>query len=277
MSSAQDIWNALIAAGASPIQAAGIMGNMFFESSLNPEANAVDSNGYRSYGLIQWNSAPGNYPNASSLVTGNPQKDTASQITFLAQTGGFRAASGSTASEAGGNFAANYERCASCQSGGNQYNMRASKAADFFASAQSGNWATSSGNSGSSGTQTAGNVTGASYDPATCLVGFNQSLGGLFSLVPGGPSSINACFFTKTEARALIGGLILGVSAVLFIAGSVILVSYGFRRSGAATAVGSSLSAVTGPTRMLGSVVKRSATRSSSPVKENDENDEVDE
>lgn len=143
----KQIWDELINAGASPVQAAGIMGNMMNESSFNPEANAVDSNGARSYGLIQWNAA--SYPSASSLVTGNPLEDMRRQIRFLVQTGGLHAASGASASQAGGAFAANYERCQGCQPGGTQWSERSANASSIFSDAKSGKWPT--GNSGGAG------------------------------------------------------------------------------------------------------------------------------
>lgn len=235
MTTPQDIWNALLANGASSTQAAGIMGNMFYESSLNPEAAGVDSNGYTSYGLIQWNSAPGNYPNASSLVTGNPAKDLVAQIRFLAQTGGFKAASGSTATEAGSNFAANYERCSSCQSGGAQNSSRSAKAAEFYTSAQSGNWQQSAG-SGTNASTAAVESTG--YDSNTCLIGSQGASLGPVHLSSG------SCYFSNTQARALIGGMLLGVGTVFFLAGAVILVAFAFRKTDAGSAVSNSVSAV---------------------------------
>lgn len=116
------IFAALIKIGASPAQAIGIMANMINESSLNPEAAAMDTNGKMSYGLVQWNA--GSFPNAGSLVTGHPANDIAAQVNYLAQTGGLRAASGSTGSQVASNFAANYERCVGCEPGGSQNNSR---------------------------------------------------------------------------------------------------------------------------------------------------------
>lgn len=145
--STKDIWDALINAGASSAQAAGIMGNMQYESSFNVETglggHAIDSNGYPVYGLVSWNAA--SYPNASALVTGNPAQDLINQVKFLVQSGGLRAASGSTAAQTGGNFAANYEKCQGCQAGGSQYNMRSSAAVSIFSDAQSGKWPSGSG------------------------------------------------------------------------------------------------------------------------------------
>lgn len=119
---AKGIYNALRSVGASPAAAIGIIANAMNESSLNPEAHAMDSNGYMSYGLWQFNAA--SYPDASSLVTGNAAQDLIRQVQYLVKVGGLRAASGSTPAQAAGNFAANFERCAGCQPGGAQYNSR---------------------------------------------------------------------------------------------------------------------------------------------------------
>lgn len=124
------VYKALRSAGASPVQAAGIMGNMLNESGFRPQVSAMDSNGAMSYGLVQWNAA--SYPTAPSLITGTENEAIDKQIRFLVQTGGLRAASGSTASAAGGNFAANYERCQGCQPGGAQWAQRSANAANIF-------------------------------------------------------------------------------------------------------------------------------------------------
>lgn len=149
------IWDELIANGASPIQAAGIMGNMQNESSFNPEAVGDGGN---SFGLVQWNR--NSYPSAHSLVTGNPLKDMQAQIKYLVQTGGLRAASGATAGQVGANFAANYERCVGCAAGGSQNMSRSSNASVIFQNAQSGKWPTSSGGSTATGSGTGTTLTG---------------------------------------------------------------------------------------------------------------------
>jgi hypothetical protein len=114
------IFNALRSVGASPVQAIGIMANMRNESGFDPEA--VGDNG-TSFGLVQ-NHGPFSY-----LVTKNPAKDMLAQIKYLVQSGGLRDASGSTAEQVAGNFAANYERCVGCQPGGAQYNSRVANVA----------------------------------------------------------------------------------------------------------------------------------------------------
>lgn len=121
------LFNALRSAGASPAQAVGLIANAMNESSLDPEARAMDSNGYYSNGLWQFNEA--SYPDSGSLVTGNPAKDMIAQIQYLIRVGGLRAASGNQPGQIAGNFAANFEGCQGCQPGGDQYNSRVGNAA----------------------------------------------------------------------------------------------------------------------------------------------------
>lgn len=115
------IYNALRSAGASPVQAVGIIANAMNESSLDPEA--IGDNG-NSFGFVQFNR--NSYPNAPSLVTGDRQRDIDAQVRFLVQVGGLRAASGSSPDQIAGNFAANFEKCVGCEIGGAQNNSRVS-------------------------------------------------------------------------------------------------------------------------------------------------------
>jgi hypothetical protein len=154
--SPREIWDALLRAGATPVQAAGIMGNQFYESTWDPEAHALDTNGAWSYGLNQWNTA--SYPNAAQLVTGNAQSDLQAQVRFLATTGGFRAASGNSPAAAGSAFAANYERCQGCQAGGSQNQLRSAKAAQVAGIAASGHWPRTAGGAGGGGGGSGGRV-----------------------------------------------------------------------------------------------------------------------
>jgi hypothetical protein len=77
----RDIYKFLREAGLNRTQAVAVLGNVENESSYNPETNAMDSNGLRSYGLICWNA--GSYPDAYKLVTGHPTQDIKAQIRFL--------------------------------------------------------------------------------------------------------------------------------------------------------------------------------------------------
>lgn len=207
----RDIWDALEAAGASSVQAAAIMGNMIAESSLNPEANAEDTNGARSYGLVQWNAA--SYSNASSLVTGHPQRDLRDQIRFLALTGGFHAASGSTVAQAASSFAAGYERCQGCQSGGPQNTTRQANAATVASWAASGHWPASSGGGSDTATLTSAQAAQAS---AECAFGWGGFQTGIPSWVPIiGSGSGSFCLLSKSQARA-------GIGAALIVGGLVI-------------------------------------------------------
>lgn len=217
------IWQALLSAGASSVQAAGIMGNMIAESSLSPEAvNPADSNGYASYGLCQWNA--GSYPNASSLVTGNPAADLAAQVNFLATTGGLGAASGSTVQETAGNFAATYERCGGCQPGGSQYDQRVSNAEQVAGWASSGNWPAGSSQGAITAQLTSAELTAAEQEASDCLWGINYGqvsggglLGGITSDILGSIGlSGEVCIFTKSEMRAIIGaGLLMAGLSVM--------------------------------------------------------------
>jgi Phage tail lysozyme len=119
---AKGLYNALTSAGASKNAAIGMIANAMAESTLNPEADAMDTNGYRSYGLWQFNAKT--YPDASSLVTGNASKDMIAQIQYLFKVGGLSAATGSTPQQAASNFAAQFEKCEGCQAGGSQNNTR---------------------------------------------------------------------------------------------------------------------------------------------------------
>lgn len=120
--SIKGVFNALRSAGASVNQAIGIIANGIAESHLDPEARVVDSNGRYSNGVWQFNEA--SYPSSGSLVTGHPGDDLVRQIRFLIQVGGFRAASGSTPEAAASNFAANFEHCVGCESGGGENTAR---------------------------------------------------------------------------------------------------------------------------------------------------------
>ena len=76
--SPRQVYDALTSAGFSTVQAIGVMANGIAESGLNVETAVMDSNGYMSYGIWQFNAE--SYPNAKALVTGNCQADLAAQV-----------------------------------------------------------------------------------------------------------------------------------------------------------------------------------------------------
>lgn len=217
----REIWQLLEQHGATAIQAAGIMGNWINESHLDPEANAVDSNGYRSYGLGQWNSAPGNYPSAPSLVTGDPLADARAQIKFFFQTGGGAAATGLTPQEVASNVAANYERCQGCQSGGAQNTARQANAATVAGWAGTGNWPAAA----TQASDTAALSTAAQAQSSSrCLW---QIGGGTLDLLVYHQSLPSVCVFSKTQGRAVgavglmaAGAIVGGLGLALLMLGS---------------------------------------------------------
>ncbi len=209
----RDIYNALIDAGATAVQAIGIMANMIAESALDAEAAAMDTNGHMSYGLVQWNTA--SYPNAASLVTGNCAADIKAQVNFLAQTGGFSAAlpSGSgTAGQAAAGFATGYERCQTCVPGGASYDQRVANAATVASWAASGKWPASAGTAAKTAAGTGGSTaTGAK----TCLIG----------PLP----HTSWCLLTRSEGRAVMGASLLVAGALLALPGLLMLAAFAFR------------------------------------------------
>ena len=207
--SPKDIWDTREAAGARSVQAAAIMGNMIMESRLNPESAGMDTNGQMSYGLIQWNA--GSYPDAHSLVTGHPMADLVAQVKFLAQTGGFKVASGTTVAQAASSFAAKYERCASCAPGGQQNTSRQAQAQLVAGWAQQGNWPTSVGSASDQATLTASQQ---SQYSAECA----WMIGGTIPLIPGIYSqTLTGCVLSKSQMRGLEGlGLMIAGAVILF-------------------------------------------------------------
>lgn len=135
----EQIYETLLANGYSSVQAFGIMANMINESSLNPEAVNPGGPQY-GVGLVQWETTY--YSGAAGLVTGNPVQDMDNQIKYLTQTAGpkSQATSGNTGAQVAGNFAQYFERCASCNPGGYQYNSRVANAATVEGWASSGKW-----------------------------------------------------------------------------------------------------------------------------------------
>jgi hypothetical protein len=145
----QDVYNQLLAAGASTTQAGGILANSINESNISPEA--IGDQG-TSFGFVQEH---GNY---GYLVTGNAATDIAAQINLLKSQGAFASASGSSIADAAGNFAANFEKCVGCQPGGAQYSSRVANASTVQNWISGGKWPQSAG-SGSSGGSSGGSPT----------------------------------------------------------------------------------------------------------------------
>lgn len=219
----KDIYDELIAAGASTDQALGIMGNMIHESGLNVETGAggktIDNNGAPVYGLVSWNAA--SYPDAGSLVTGNPQKDLKAQVNYLAQTGGFGDATGNSPAESASNFAAKYERCQGCEAGGNQNQQRQASANTVAGWLTQGNWPASAGNAA----QVAQASSGASVSGKESCLWFLASLDPLSSLPLIGRFAPNTsvCIISKPQARAVMGALLMAAGFVTMGGAVVIL------------------------------------------------------
>ncbi len=90
----------------------------------------------------------------------------------------------------------------------------------------------------------------ASY-ATTCLIGFP----GISIPVVGDVGSF--CLFSRSEARAFIGGLCLGVAGIVGLAAVVILAASAFEHSGAASAVAKAVP----PVRTVVNVAKRAAPK----------------
>lgn len=225
----REIYQLLLNAGFSSVQAAGIMGNMIHESGLNPESGGIDSNGYWAGGLISWNTA--GYTGARSLVTGNPQADVRSQIKYLVtSTNGLKAGTaGSTPYQVGANFAEHVEVCSTCgpQGGPNGTQVRAASAQTVYQAAQSGNWGLVSSSALPAGGAGSGNAAGPGASGSSdCVVGFGGVLGiGKF------------CLLKKSGARALIGGLMLIGGGLVMFGGTAVLVATAFSSTKAGRAV----------------------------------------
>lgn len=144
MTAEQTVYNALTARGFSLDQAAGIMGNIAHEDSdFSPETHALDTNGFWSYGLVQWNQ--GSYPNANRFVTGNPQRDLRAQISAIVRAWKSAGITATTPAGIAGEWAANFERCEGCQPGGQQYTERQASAVQIAQAARTGNWPAGAG------------------------------------------------------------------------------------------------------------------------------------
>jgi Phage tail lysozyme len=245
----RQIYQALTGAGASTTQAIGIMANGIAESGLNPEA--IGDQG-TSFGTWQQHGA-----GYAGLVTGNPQADLAAQVKVVAQNGGFAAATGSNAGEAAGNFAANYERCTTCQPGQASYNARVANAATVAGWVSSGKWPASAGSASSAGgSSSAGGATSTatSATSADCAWGFSGLGGGV------GPvqlPQLNICLIKKSTLRHAAGGALMTAGGTVAMFGVILLAAFAFRASGAARTAAQ----VAGTFTPAGRVYERAATR----------------
>lgn len=235
----QTIWNALLKAGATPVQAAAIMGNMRFESGLDPESGGIDSNGKWAGGLVSWNT--GHYPNARGLVTGNPVADLATQIAYLIKTGALQRAQGSTPAAAASDFAARYEACKYCYPGGSQNVERQQAATAIYAAGTSGDWGNIPYSSAPPSTVVIGNnPTGTPLtvdpnslsNPAGFDVGCQRASGSNCIISPPGTSWC----FTYCEAKALLGGAAMVAGAALALAGLLVVARGAVRQAAASVA-----------------------------------------
>jgi hypothetical protein len=235
----EEIYYLLLGKGLSTAQAIGAMANMKAESSLNPESGGIDSNGYWAGGLISWNSQ--DYPNAHSLVTGDPQTDVRAQINYLLSSTNNvqQGLQGNTAEQVAGNFANYVEACEGCTPGSsypNGWSTRVGYAGPLLAAATTGDWrnvqySTEQGQAGGTGSGSPSGGPG-----SQCLIS-----------VP----IVGGCLLSTSQARALIGGLMFAPAAGFTIIGAVVLAAFAFRRSGAGTAVGHSAEAVGGAVALI--------------------------
>lgn len=218
------IYTQLLAAGFSTVQAVGVMANMIAESGpgLDPEARVVDSNGRFSNGLVQFNEA--SYPDSGKLVTGNCAQDIIQQIGYLKSHVSGQALNGATGAQVASNFAANFERCVGCQSGGSQNSIRTANAAKVEGWISSGNWpaggAGISGSGGGSGGGGSATLT-STLVPGTCVIPLNIPIAGQF------------CLLSKGQARGVLGVLLMIGGGLLLLPGLLVLAAGGLERTSA--------------------------------------------
>lgn len=231
----QDIWNYLISIGATPVQAAGIMGNMQAESGLDPDGKAGDQG--TSFGLFQQHGSYG------YLVTGNPAQDMVSQIKTMIANGGMSSAIGSTAAEVGRNFAHGYERCAACgyQGGTSELDARAANATAIYNAATTGKWENIQFTTAAAGAPGASVGTGSNATGIGC---HSKGSGGTNCAVnfPG-----SFCL-TYCELKGIAGGAIMIGGVALVLVGVLILskgaISSAVRKLPAGAVVGAAAATV---------------------------------
>ena len=173
MATAFEVYKALTGVGFDMSQAIGLMANAWHESSFDQEV--INPAGPASgVGLFQWQTT--DYPAAAHYVTGNPQRDLQVQAQAIRNDTRHLNLSGS-AQQVAGTVAADFERCAGCQPGGQQFAERTATAGSLWNQAKRGNWTapagsgvTSSGPAGSSsGGATAAQLTAFMSAPAGVL------------------------------------------------------------------------------------------------------------
>src|SRR5258708_4432882 len=223
----REVYALLIQKGLSTAQAVGVLANMWAESHIDPESDGIDSNGYRSVGLINWNTK--GYTNARQLVTGNPQRDVRAQIDYLfTSTSGLSAGlQGATAADVAGNFAAHVEVCQGCAPGDTPpptgWGARRGYGSMVQGWVNSGRWPKSWGWAGGP----AGPGGGPGAKGGACLVRL----------------PLVGCVLSTSSARALLGGGMLLAALPLGLVGAVVIVPLGLRRSGAGPALARSAEA----------------------------------
>lgn len=80
---AQKIWNYLRAKGLSPIQVAGIMGNLERESGYNPGSEEKTPNLNKGYGIVQWTAGRRTKLENYAKAQGKPANDLGMQLDFM--------------------------------------------------------------------------------------------------------------------------------------------------------------------------------------------------
>jgi Phage tail lysozyme len=226
----KDVYTALIKAGFSTVQAVGAMANGIAESGLDAETRVVDSNGYYSDGIWQFNEAT--YPNAAGLITGNCSADITAQVGFLKASVSGQALNGSSGGEVAGNFAQYFEKCQTCTPGGTSYDQRVANAATVAGWISSGSWPTSTaGLAGGSGTASAAAAAATGPD---CAFG------------PDLPVVGTICLMKKTTIRHIVGGALIVAGSTVAGLGVILLAAFAFRASGALRAAADAAAVVPG-------------------------------
>lgn len=216
----------LIKKGLNPAQAAGIVGNLWQESGLNPNANNPSEG---AMGIAQWEGGRRTNLYAFANQVGTPANDFNTQLDFLwYELTGSESASLSdlkqtnTPGSAAATFAANYERCQGCASGGGSVPNRVTFANTVYAvatgqTAPGGTPQIVTGQPGNSGTGVEGPVSSTGASPVDdCQVKIP-----LPSLGPIGGGSV--CLWHTGWSRALLGGACLVAGGVMVLTGVALL------------------------------------------------------